>query len=104
LSDEVHEVTVQITNADGLHMRPAMHFVDVASTFESEITVSHGSTTADAKSIMQMTMLAAGHGATLTIRATGPDAAEAVTTLRNVIEQGLSGEPFQAADERGDGG
>lgn len=103
MKDGAHEVTVEIKNADGLHMRPAMHFVDVASTFKSDIQVTHGDTTADAKSIMQMTMLAAACGAHLTIRARGPDAAQAIEVLREVVEQGLSGEPSQAADERGDG-
>lgn len=103
MKDDAHEVTVEIRNADGLHMRPAMHFVDVASTFQSDIQVTHGDTTADAKSIMQMTMLAAACGAQLTIRAQGPDAAQAIEVLREVVEQGLSGEPSQAADGCGDG-
>ena len=33
LETVVCEVDVEIKNAEGLHMRPAMQFVDVASTF-----------------------------------------------------------------------
>ena len=103
MGNAAHEVTVQIRNASGLHLRPAMQFVDVASTFKSDIRVTCGKATVDAKSIMHMTMLAASKGASLTIRAEGPDAAQAVEALRDIVEQGLSGEPSQAADGCGEG-
>ena len=35
----VSEVTVEIRNENGLHMRPAMRFVDVATRFRSEISI-----------------------------------------------------------------
>ena len=89
----VCETTVEIRNADGLHMRPAMQFVDLASRFASDITVSNDDTEADAKSIMQMTMLAAARGTRLRIRAEGPDAEEAVNALRELVETRLFGEP-----------
>ncbi|MHC4413426.1 MAG: HPr family phosphocarrier protein, partial [Planctomycetota bacterium] len=34
LEKVVCEASVEIKNADGLHMRPAMQFVDVASQFK----------------------------------------------------------------------
>ena len=86
LEQLVFEVEVEIANADGLHMRPAMQFVDVASQFESEITVSNGQTSVDGKSIMQMSMLAATYGTKLKIKAEGPDAKEAVNELRQLVE------------------
>ena len=67
-------------------MRPAMHFVDVANKFASEITVTHGDNSVDGKSIMQISMLAATQGTKLSIRAQGADAAEAVKALRELIE------------------
>ena len=36
----VHEAEVEIKNADGLHMRPAMQFVDIANRYKSEVVVS----------------------------------------------------------------
>lgn len=89
----VCETTVEIRNADGLHMRPAMQFVDLASRFACDITVSSDETHADAKSIMQMTMLAAARGTRLHVRAEGPDAAEAINALRELVETRLFGEP-----------
>ena len=77
LEKVVCETTVEIKNADGLHMRPAMQFVDVASRFVCDISVSNNENTVDGKSIMQMTMLAASCGTRLKIKAEGPDAQEA---------------------------
>jgi phosphocarrier protein HPr len=89
----ISEMTVEIKNADGLHMRPAMQFVDLASRFDSSITVSNDQTSADGKSIMQMSMLAATCGTRLRIRAEGPDAEQAIEALRELVEARMFGEP-----------
>jgi phosphocarrier protein HPr len=93
LADSVCEIEVEIKNADGLHMRPAMQFVDVASKYESDIKVSNGDTKVDAKSIMQMTMLAATCGTKLILRAEGQDCQEAINELQDLVEEKLFGEP-----------
>jgi len=67
-------------------MRPAMQFVDTASQFASDISVSSNENVVDGKSIMQMTMLAATHGTKLKIKAQGPDADQAVVALRELVE------------------
>jgi len=67
-------------------MRPAMQFVDVASRYGADISVSNGETDVDAKSIMQMTMLAATCGTFLKIRADGDDAQPALDDLRELVE------------------
>lgn len=89
----ISEMTVEIKNADGLHMRPAMQFVDLASRFDSSITVSNDQTSADGKSIMQMSMLAATCGTRLRLRAEGPDAEKAIEALRELVETRMFGEP-----------
>ena len=89
----VGEATLEIKNADGLHMRPAMQFVDLASQFDCTITVSNGQTDADGKSIMQMSMLAATCGTRLKITAEGPDADKAIEALRELVEVRLFDEP-----------
>ena len=93
LKDTVCEAEVEIKNADGLHMRPAMQFVDLASTFESDIIVSNSENSVEGKSIMQMSMLAATCGSKLKIKAQGPDAHEAVKALRELVEEKLFDEP-----------
>ncbi len=89
LADAVRQIEVEIRNADGLHMRPAMQFVDLANRFICDIQVSNGETSVDAKSIMQMTMLAAVCGTKLVIRADGEDAREAIHDLQELVEQNL---------------
>lgn len=89
----VCESTVEIKNADGLHMRPAMQFVDIASQFESDITVSNTENDVDGKSIMQMSMLAATCGTKLKIKAEGTDAKQAVDALRELVEDKHFDEP-----------
>ena len=39
LAEKACETTVEIKNADGLHMRPAMQFVDTASKYDCELTL-----------------------------------------------------------------
>ncbi len=94
LEKVVCETEVEIKNADGLHMRPAMQFVDIANRFESEITVSNADTNVDGKSIMQMSMLAATCGSKLKIRAEGPDAQEAINALCELVEKKHFDEPM----------
>jgi phosphocarrier protein HPr len=93
VQNTICELEIEIKNADGLHMRPAMQFVDTASKFQSSITVSRGETNVDGKSIMQMSMLAATYGSRLKIRAEGTDAPEAVEALRDLVEVKKFGEP-----------
>lgn len=93
LDNLVDEATLEIKNADGLHMRPAMQFVDLASQFDCSVTVSNGQTEADGKSIMQMSMLAATCGTRLKVVAEGPDAEEAVKALRELVEARMFDEP-----------
>ena len=93
VQNTVCELEVEIKNADGLHMRPAMQFVDTASRFQSLVTVSKDDTNVDGKSIMQMSMLAATCGTRLKIKAEGADAAEAVEALRELVEVKKFDEP-----------
>jgi len=89
----VCEKEVEIKNADGLHMRPAMQFVDAASRFDCDITVSNSKTNVDGKSIMQMSMLAATCGSKLNIKAEGADAQQAIDALQELVEEKMFGEP-----------
>lgn len=94
MEELVSHAHVEIINADGLHMRPAMQFVDVANQFKSEIIVSNADNSVDGKSIMQMSMLAATCGTKLKIEAQGPDAQQAVEALQELVEQKHFDEPL----------
>jgi phosphocarrier protein HPr len=93
LGKPVCERTVEIKNAMGLHLRPAMKFIDIANRFNCDVRVSNGQTTADGKSIMEMGTLAAIYGTHLTIRAEGPDAEQAVSALQELVEVRMFDEP-----------
>lgn len=79
------EKSVKITNKYGLHARPAMQFVEIASRFASDVRLARGETCADAKSIMEVLMLAAENGADLVIKADGEDAEAAVEALTQLV-------------------
>lgn len=78
--------TVEIVNERGLHARASAKFVKMASTFDAEVTVSREGSTVDARSIMGLMMLAAGIGSTVEIAAEGPEAAEALAALCELVE------------------
>lgn len=75
-----------IGNRLGLHARPAMSLVDCASNFSSDIKIAKGAQVVDAKSIMQLMMLAATKGTELTVTADGPDADAAVAAITVLID------------------
>jgi phosphocarrier protein HPr len=93
LRNPVCERIVEIKNAAGLHMRPALKFIDIANRFSSDVRVSNDQMTADGKSIMEMSMLAATCGTRLTIRAEGPDAEQVVNALQELVEVRMFDEP-----------
>lgn len=93
MSNKIVEIDVQVRNADGLHMRPAMQFVDTACAYKCEVKVVCGQTQVDGKSIMQMTMLAATPGTSLRIIAKGDDAHDALEALRVLVEERMFDEP-----------
>ena len=84
-----HERTVLIRNKFGVHARPAAEFVKLANQFKSEIMVRKQDLEVNGKSIMGMMMLAAEYGVEITVRASGPDAEQAVSGLVGLVEQGF---------------
>ena len=78
---------VRIENKMGLHARPAMLLAELANKFNSDITIHKGEQAVNAKSIMEVLLLAAGKGTTLTIKAQGNDAQQAVDAIANLIEK-----------------
>jgi len=79
------ERSVQIVNKHGLHARPAAEMVKAASKFKSDITISRDDLEVNGKSIMGVMMLAAEYGATITLKASGPDADTALDALSALV-------------------
>ena len=76
-----------ILNRYGLHARPASKFVKLASRFKSSIYVEKDGEEVNGKSIMGLMMLAAGEGSHILVKATGPDAREALDELQKLVDE-----------------
>ena len=79
------ERSVQIVNEAGIHARPAAEIVKTAARFRSEIMIVKDGLDVNAKSIMGVMMLAAEFGADIVVRASGPDAEQAVGAIEQLI-------------------
>lgn len=77
---------VEIQNAAGLHARAAAKLVQLCDKFKSDIKVMRGRSSANAKSIMGVMMLAAAKGSKLTIEARGSDAQKSVDAVVRLID------------------
>ncbi len=80
-----------VVNPSGLHARPASVFVKKAMEFESDVTVRNvtgGSEPKNAKSIITMMALGMKRGHEIEIAAEGPDEAQAVQALVELVESG----------------
>lgn len=82
--DEI-SLDILIVNRRGLHARASAKLAAVAGSFDASVRVTKDGVTVGARSIMGLMMLGAGIGSTITISATGDQAAEAVETLAGLI-------------------
>ncbi|MDQ3415219.1 MAG: HPr family phosphocarrier protein [Verrucomicrobiota bacterium] len=85
-TNEKVEKEITIINRLGLHARPAAMFVRIASRHRCDIWVAKNDEEINGKSIMGLMMLAAGQGSKLRVRAEGPDAAQAVQEIEELIQ------------------
>ena len=79
------EITVIVNHEVGLHARPASMFVQTAAKFSSDIDVTHGETTVNAKSILGVLTLGAHKDAEIIIKAEGEDAEDALRALEQLV-------------------
>lgn len=80
------KIELVLTNAAGLHARPAAQFVQKASAYTSKVTLAAGAKTADAKSILAIMGLGLGQGSKIELSADGPDEAACLDGLRALVE------------------
>jgi phosphocarrier protein HPr len=84
-SERLPEAERSIVLTEDLHARPAGSLAQTAAGFTSAVTVSYGSRSVNVRSVLSIMGLGATSGQTVTLRATGPDAAEAVAALSAVL-------------------
>ena len=80
------EATMVIENKTGIHARPASIFVQTATKFKSKVQIKAKGKTVDAKSILMIMSMGLVKGTEITICADGPDEAEAVSALKELVE------------------
>jgi len=84
----VKEVTVQ--NHVGLHARPATFFIQKANEYKSTIWVEKEERRVNAKSLLGVLSLGIVGGTTVRVIADGPDEADAVDGLVQLVNSGFS--------------
>ena len=87
--DQSKTRVVIIVNPQGIHLRPADLFAKLANKFQSNIEVQKGYESFDGKSVLSVLTLAAQQGTELTLKASGPDAEEALAALAQLVERGF---------------
>ena len=80
----VRELT--ICNKKGLHARASARFVQMVEKFDADVRVMRCGEIVGGTSIMGLMMLAASPGTTITVEATGKEAAEVIEALAALIE------------------
>lgn len=76
---------LEICNKRGLHARASAMFVMTVEQFDAEVWVTRGTERVGGTSIMGLMMLAASPGTSITVEASGPQAAEAVEALAVLV-------------------
>ncbi|HEX7247852.1 MAG TPA: phosphoenolpyruvate--protein phosphotransferase, partial [Actinomycetota bacterium] len=110
-ADAMVTAVIPVLVAHGLHARPAARLVQVAAAYDASIVLANlttGTGPADATSLNGVATLGVRSGHELEVRASGPDAADAVAALESLAARGFD-EPPSASDDsrsqaRGDDG
>jgi phosphocarrier protein HPr len=76
---------LMIVNKLGLHARAAAKLVTTATRYGSLIEVERRGQRVNCKSIMGIMMLAASCGSSILVEASGPDEAEAMAAIEDLI-------------------
>ena len=81
---------VVITNASGLHARPATFFIQKANSYKSTILVEKDDRKVNAKSLLGVLSLGIAQGMTITLIAEGQDEEAALNGLVSLINSGFN--------------
>ena len=87
------ERILKIVNEKGLHARASAKFVEVVESFDASAEVSKDGMSVSGDSIMGLLMLAASRGTSITVKASGQQAAALLEALDQLVKN-LFGEGF----------
>jgi phosphocarrier protein len=74
-----------ILNQRGLHARASRKLAELALAYEARVVVRREGEEADATSLMDLMMLGAGVGSDIEVVAEGPQAAEALEAIAQLV-------------------
>ena len=77
---------LEICNKRGLHARASAKFVQTVEKFDADVRVMRCGETVGGTSIMGLMMLAAAPGTSITVEATGKEAAEVIEALAALVD------------------
>lgn len=80
------EIELELHNEVGLHARPAAVLVRTLSAFDAEVKVGLGEQEADGHSVLALMSLGARQGDRIRVRASGPQASEALAKAKELVE------------------
>jgi phosphocarrier protein len=80
------EADLEVKNKDGLHIRAAALFVQIASKYKSNVTVIKDGNTANGRSILELLTLFAEQGSVLHIIVDGEDEKQLLDEIKELIE------------------
>lgn len=78
-----------VTNASGLHARPAAVLASRAKPFNADVRIRRGTAEVNARSVVSVMGLEVGGGDTIEIVASGSDAEAAIAALSTAVREGL---------------
>jgi phosphotransferase system HPr (HPr) family protein len=85
----MEKLNITVKHSVGLHARPAAKFVELSSSFKSDISVKNTTDDrgpVDAKSILSILTLGVQQNYEIEIQANGEDEQEAIEALKRLIE------------------
>ncbi len=92
---DVHERTITVPLAHGIHARPAARLGALAKRYAADISVTRDAKSSSILSPIGLLSLGIGHQDRITVTAHGPDAAEALAAITTLILSGMD-EPTHA--------
>ena len=78
---------LKVTNEAGIHARPAAAVVETCSAFKCGVWFVKGDIRANAKSIMNIMLLAAEYGSEILVEAEGVDEIEALAAVEKLFAE-----------------
>ena len=86
MTNDTVNMRLKILNEKGLHARAAAKFVELVDTFDVSLVVKKDNLEASGDSIMGLLMLTASRGTEIELVASGPEAAETLSALFDLIK------------------